>query len=117
MPVVSSPTQIKREVLSYLPVHIQRLLYNLKVEDYQQLEEIRLRCGQPLVVRIGERELAVSREGFLTTLLPQGYRVEPDDICRVIAPSAIIPCMPSRRIFAAVLSPYPEATGWDWPAR
>lgn len=85
MPVMSSPTQIKREVLSYLPVHIQKLLNNLKIEDYQQLEEIRLRCGQPLVVRIGERELAVAQEGRLTTILQQGYRVERDDICRVVA--------------------------------
>ena len=85
MPVTSSPTQIKREVLSYLPVQIQKLLHNLKDEDYQHLEEIRLRCGQPLIVRIGERELALAGEGRLTTILQQGYRVERDDICRVIA--------------------------------
>ena len=85
MPVTSSPTQIKREVLSYLPVQIQKLLHNLKDEDYQHLEEIRLRCGQPLIVRIGERELALAGEGRLTTILQQGYRVERDDICRAIA--------------------------------
>lgn len=84
MPVVSSPSQVKNQILSYLPNHIQKQLQVLKPEDYQHLEEIRLRCGQPLVVRIGERELAVG-EGRLTTAMHQGYRVERDDVFRVIA--------------------------------
>lgn len=84
MPVVSSPEQIKTEILSYLPLHMQRLLNNLKPEEYQLLEEIRLRCGQPLLVRIGERELAVG-EDRLTSNLLHGYRVKQEDICRVIA--------------------------------
>ncbi len=84
MPVVSSPDQIKTEILSYLPLHMQRLLNNLKPEEYQLLEEIRLRCGQPLLVRIGERELAVG-EDRLTSNLLHGYRVKQEDICRVIA--------------------------------
>lgn len=84
MPVISSPNQIKTEILSYLPIHMQKLLNSLKPDDYHNLEEIRLRCGQPLVVRIGERELAVG-PGRLTATLHEGYRVEREDICRVIA--------------------------------
>lgn len=85
MSATSPATLIKNEILSYLPGKIQQLLQQLKEEDYQHLEEIRLRCGQPLVLRLGERELAVSREGRLTPVLQQGCRVEREDIWRVIA--------------------------------
>ena len=68
-------------------------------------------------MRIGERELAVSREGFLTTLLPQGYRVEPDDICRVIASISDNSLYAFEEDIRRGFITIPEATGWDWPAR
>ncbi len=83
---LKSPSDlIINEVLSYLPVKIQQLLQKSKLGEEQNLEEIRLRCGQPLLLRLGERELAVNCEGRLTTLWQQGYRVEAEDIWRIIA--------------------------------
>ncbi|MGI6435103.1 MAG: stage III sporulation protein AA [Syntrophomonadaceae bacterium] len=85
MSATSPAALIKNEILSYLPGKMQQLLQQLKEEDYQDLEEIRLRCGQPLLLRLGERELAVSGEGRLTPVLQKGYRVEREDIWRMIA--------------------------------
>lgn len=76
---------IKDEILSYLPVNIQRLLLRVEANEYRELEEIRLRSGQPLLLRLGEREMAINREGRLTPVLQQGYRVECEDIWRTIA--------------------------------
>lgn len=85
MSVKSPGTLVENEILSYLPVKIQQMLRQITAEKYKDLEEIRLRCGQPLLLQIGERELTVSREGRLTPILQQGYQVEGEDIWRIIA--------------------------------
>ena len=39
------------QVLEYLPEKIKNIL-NAEIEDLNQLEEIRLRCGQPIVLKL-----------------------------------------------------------------
>ncbi|MDO4540919.1 MAG: stage III sporulation protein AA [Syntrophomonadaceae bacterium] len=74
---------IKRELLPFLPAEPARLLLQCE-EDWRGLEEIRLRVGRPLLLRIGERDYALSREGGLCDPA-EGYMVSVEDVRRTLS--------------------------------
>jgi stage III sporulation protein AA len=76
---------VREQIIPYLAPHIRRLVAGLKGEDLARLEEIRLRCGQPVIVNMGDRDMFVDARGSLTVRIEEGCRVEDEDIYRTIA--------------------------------
>lgn len=85
MPLNTSDKLIREGILPYLPHRLQDLLQYLKEDDFENLEEIRLRCGQPLALRLGEREVTLDAHGRLSVDLGKGVRITRDDIWRMVA--------------------------------
>ncbi|MGI6412491.1 MAG: stage III sporulation protein AA [Syntrophomonadaceae bacterium] len=76
---------VKNEIIPFLSPQIKGILANLNDKDYTKLEEIRLRYGQPLILRIGDKEFSVSSQGNLVTDIYKGYRVDEVDLARTLA--------------------------------
>lgn len=75
---------IKHEIIPFLSPQIRDLFMKINIDHYQQLEEIRLRCGQPLMLKIGDQDWLVSRRGELQQNPAAAYVVHEDDIHRSI---------------------------------
>ncbi|NLG32440.1 MAG: stage III sporulation protein AA [Syntrophomonadaceae bacterium] len=76
---------VKNEIIPFLSPQIKGILANLNDKDYTRLEEIRLRYGQPLILRIGDKDFSVSSQGNLVTDIYKGYRVDEVDLARTLA--------------------------------
>ncbi|MEQ8201826.1 MAG: stage III sporulation protein AA, partial [Syntrophomonadaceae bacterium] len=76
---------IRKDILPFLPANIKTLFQNLDEQHYSGLEEIRLRCGKPLSLRIGEGDFALDTRGRLDPHLACGYTVSTEDIQRAVA--------------------------------
>lgn len=76
---------IREQIIPYLALPVRKLVAGLQGEDLTRLEEIRLRCGKPVLLKIGERDISIDPRGNLTTKISEGYRVDQDDIYRTIA--------------------------------
>ncbi|MEQ8174417.1 MAG: stage III sporulation protein AA [Syntrophomonadaceae bacterium] len=74
-----------KEVLAYLPPGLERILQYLDEPECRELEEIRLRIGRPLLLRINDRECTLDNKGRLHNELDRGYTVSEDDLRRTIA--------------------------------
>jgi stage III sporulation protein AA len=71
-------------IVPYLSSQVGQIIRTINQQQLKQLEEIRLRNGQPLLMKIGEHELAVNNQGELIKDLRSAYIVQPDDIFRTI---------------------------------
>ncbi len=76
---------VKHKIISYLSPVIKDMLAGLKEEYLSKLEEIRLRCGQPLLLKIGDKDYTVDNQGRVMENFDEGYRVSGEDIYRTIA--------------------------------
>ncbi len=76
---------LRREVLPYFSTQIKDLLLNLEEDQCLRLEEIRLRCGQPLLLKVGERDFTLDRRGRLSEDIATGVRTSEEDIYRTIS--------------------------------
>jgi stage III sporulation protein AA len=76
---------VKKEVISYLSPPIRELFCCLKKDVYAQLEEIRLRCAQPVLLKIGDKDFSIDEQGQMNSSINRGYRVSEDDIYRTVA--------------------------------
>ena len=76
---------IKKDILPFLSHDIKAIMLNMKNEYFRGMEEIRLRCGQPLAVRIGDQDYTLDRGGRVEKNLSLGYMVSAEDIYRSIA--------------------------------
>ena len=76
---------ISSEIASYLAPSIKQLLLGLDEQYCSRLEEIRLRCQQPLLLKIGDRDFTITSRGRLTEDLNSGYVVTREDIQRSLA--------------------------------
>lgn len=72
------------EILFLMPHNLRRILDNLLPGQVTELEEIRLREGRPLILRLGFNELMVTREGRTTNNLYEAYCTTKDDIQRTL---------------------------------
>lgn len=78
-------SMIRKQVLPYLSPGVKKIVERVDSAVYIHLEEIRLRCGKPLILRIGDREILLDREGRRTISQEQAYIVNEEDIYRTIA--------------------------------
>ncbi len=76
---------IKRQILPYLSPPLKKIITELNEQQYSNLEEIRLRSGQPLVLKIGDKDYTINLSGQLVNGLKNTYMVTEDDIYRTIA--------------------------------
>lgn len=76
---------VKKEIISYLSPPIREMFRYMKKEAYSQLEEIRLRCAQPILLKIGDKDFSIDEKGQMTSSICNGYRVNEEDIYRTIA--------------------------------
>ncbi|NLV21169.1 MAG: stage III sporulation protein AA [Syntrophomonadaceae bacterium] len=71
-------------IIPYLSPPVGRIIRTVEPQQLKRLEEIRLRNGQPLFLKIGEQELAVNKQGELVKDLRHAYIVQGEDIYRTI---------------------------------
>lgn len=76
---------IRNQILPYLAPRINRLISDLPAEYFRGMEEIRLRHGQPLLMKIGDKDITIDSRGKVCTALEQGCRIEKEDIYRTMA--------------------------------
>ena len=62
---------LKQEIVNLFPVRLRQILEALPL-DFARLEEIRLRCGQPILFRIAGKEMGITGSGDLTELGSSG---------------------------------------------
>ena len=72
----------KDNILKMMPENIKKLLMFLKENQYEMLQEIRLRTGKPLLLLIKNDEVSLNAKGFCE--VQQGYIVEEEDIMSVL---------------------------------
>lgn len=75
---------IKHEIMPFLSPQIKDILMQMDTENFNCLEEIRLRCGQPLMFKIGDQDWSVNHQGKLQKNPEASYRVQEGDINRSI---------------------------------
>lgn len=85
MEVNNDRNLVCREITPYLSPSIGSLLRGAANDVVAQLEEIRLRCMQPLILRARNDEYTVERNGVLSKQVEKGYRVQREDIQRTMA--------------------------------
>ncbi|MEN6460668.1 MAG: stage III sporulation protein AA [Syntrophomonas sp.] len=76
---------IRNQLLPYLAPRINRIISNLPSKYFHELEEIRLRFGQPLLIKVGEKDVAIDARGNVSEKLERGYRIDDEDLYRTIA--------------------------------
>ncbi|MFZ5592275.1 MAG: stage III sporulation protein AA [Bacillota bacterium] len=69
-----------KEIEAILPPVLRDVLRGLPLEMWQNLEEIRLRAGRPLQVRLRDRDLWLTERGETVDDYERAYIVEPDDV-------------------------------------
>ena len=57
----------KLEITGLFPGRMRRMLEDISL-DFDQLEEVRLRCGQPVLLRVCGREMGIDENGKLVDL-------------------------------------------------
>jgi len=76
---------VLKEISPYLPAISRGLIEAQSEEFLARVEEIRLRCGQPLMLKLGDEDWTVTANGQPSRSLHLGYRVSEEDIYRSIA--------------------------------
>lgn len=71
-------------ILPVLPANIRDMVATLPAQVKEQVEEIRIRQGRPLVLRISSADTFIKTGGGLTSRAPEAYRATTDDMERVI---------------------------------
>ncbi len=75
---------ISNDIIPFLAPTIREIFLKLNPNHFNNLEEIRLRCGQPLLLKMGDKEWAVNQSGDLGKNLSLGYLVGEEDILRTL---------------------------------
>jgi stage III sporulation protein AA len=81
---IDSEQLIMDAIVPFLSPAIGQIFQQIDPQQLKSLEEIRLRSGQPLLLKIGEQELPVNQQGDLDKELRAAYVVKADDIYRSI---------------------------------
>lgn len=83
--LLQTNSALKREIIPYFSPMLQGLLEVQGEEFLARVEEIRLRCGQPLLVKLGDEDWTIIPAGQASRSLQLGYRTSEEDIYRCIA--------------------------------
>lgn len=81
---VNDEELITKDIMPYLSARIKAAISKMPPEYYQGMEEIRLRCGQPLALKIGDSDYSLDDHGRIQETLTGGCIVSADDIYRSI---------------------------------
>ncbi|CFX49045.1 Sporulation stage III, protein AA [Syntrophomonas zehnderi OL-4] len=81
---LSSQEIMYRTIIPFLAPVIKDIFMQINPDNFNYLEEIRLRCAQPLLLKTGAQEWAVNRQGGLEKNLAAGYVVCEEDIFRTL---------------------------------
>jgi stage III sporulation protein AA len=79
---ISGPNQsavLWADMARWFGEEIRSIIDNIKAVPYQEVEEIRLRVGQPLMVRTSDKDLFLNREGGVTSP-EKAYFVNREDL-------------------------------------
>lgn len=76
---------VRRDILPYLSPIIKGLIEAQGEVFLCKLEEIRLRCQQPLLLKVGDEDWTITPSGQIGRNLQKGYQVNEEDIFRSIA--------------------------------
>ncbi|MGE5391867.1 MAG: stage III sporulation protein AA [Deltaproteobacteria bacterium] len=82
---VDQKKPVRTEILPYLSPRLREILEIQGEAFFSKLEEIRLRFGQPLLLRSGDEDWTITPGGQASRKLSTGYRVNDEDIYRSIA--------------------------------
>lgn len=77
-------TLISQEILPVLPNKVRELITELPGEILEQLEEIRLRQGKPLLAGLNREDVMVTELGQLSTVAEFSYIVTDKDLMRAV---------------------------------
>lgn len=77
--------ELHPEITAYLAPNLRKLLRAADHRLLAGLEEIRLRCNRPVVLKVGDRDYTVDGRGKVTTDLHLGYVVTQEDLYRCMA--------------------------------
>ncbi|AEJ43622.1 stage III sporulation protein AA [Alicyclobacillus acidocaldarius subsp. acidocaldarius Tc-4-1] len=80
----SNPRSVLEQVLAVLPGESARSLQSLRDDLLDELEEIRLRAGQPLELCLRQRPAFLAEDGELTQSPHRGVRVSADELAQVV---------------------------------
>jgi len=89
-PIAALPSQdrlgqrLKEEVFIYLAPSLRKILGELSSSRFSELEEIRVRYNQPLLLRLGEDEFFLDPHGNLVSSPVAGYKVTAEDIWKTV---------------------------------
>lgn len=75
---------LTRDIFPFLAPGIRQVLSRLDPDLLLSAEEIRIRLGKPLLVRVGMRDLAITPDGVAVPGLAQGYLVSRDDLLKTV---------------------------------
>lgn len=75
---------ISKEILPVLPNKIRELITELPGDTLDQLEEIRLRQGKPLLLSLTRDDVMVTQQGQLSTVAEFSYIVTDKDLMRAV---------------------------------
>ncbi len=73
------------EVLPYLPTEIRKRVEKAALEDWLEIEEIRIRAGEPLTLGISGESCFMTTEGGITNHEKDAYRVAVEEVQSIFA--------------------------------
>jgi len=83
IPEKNGDAPLPGEIFKILPESVQQLVQVIPSRELKELEEIRLRAGRPLMVRVGQED-AYLGEGGLTANWAQGHTVSTREVEQVL---------------------------------
>ena len=108
-------SKIRQQVIPYLSPPVKSMLSSLPGESLRGLEEIRLRVGRPLLLKIGDTDYGVAENGVLLRNYEKGYVVWEEDLQRTMAAISESSLYALEEELKRGLSLYGAGTGWGWP--
>lgn len=76
---------VSKQIIPYLSPSLKTIIMQLDECVFTSLEEIRLRSGQPLVMKIGDSDYAIDPKGKPVKEFKNAYVITEEDIYRTIA--------------------------------
>lgn len=76
--------EVKQEMLEYLGGRLKRILEQIETEEFQQIEEIRVRLNKPFIIKKSGKEWFLTETGEKTREERKAYLVHKNDISQTM---------------------------------
>ncbi len=80
----STVSMLSRDILPILPGKIREIITELPGDVLEEIEEIRLRQGKPLMLGLTREDVMITPQGQPTTVSEFGYTVTEQDVLRAV---------------------------------